>query len=192
MNKKISSTNKLVLCALCIAVNLVLGIVMAAIRFPVYLDTLGTIFIAICFGPWYGACVGGLTNLLTSFISGSMGDLPFMLVNIAVGLVVGFMFLKFRFTLISAVITGIIVGIIAPIIGTPIGIAVYGGLTGTVSDVAVALLKQSGMDIFAASFFPKLFNNLIDKTGCLLLSYLLIRSLPANMKPLCYARQRQV
>ena len=28
------------LCALCIAINIVLGIVMAAIKFPVYLDTI--------------------------------------------------------------------------------------------------------------------------------------------------------
>ena len=168
------------LCALCIAINIVLGIVMAAIKFPVYLDTIGTLFTAIFFGPWYGAVVGALTNFLTAILSGSMGDMPFMLVNIAIGLVAGFIFRKVKLTLVSAIVTGIIVGFLAPVIGTPIGIAVYGGLTGTVSDIAVAVLKQSGLGIFASSFLPKLFNNLIDKIGSLLLVYLLVRALPVN------------
>ncbi len=64
MNKEISNTMKLMMCGLAIAINIVLGIVMAMIKFPVYLDTIGTIFIAIYFGPWYGAAVGGLTNFL--------------------------------------------------------------------------------------------------------------------------------
>ena len=120
-----------------------------------------------------------------------MGGMPFMLVNIAIGLVVGFIFRYIKLTLVSAIITGIIVGIIAPVIGTPIGIAVYSGLTGTVSDIAVAVLKQSGMGIFASSFLPKLFNNLIDKTGSLLLVYLLIQALPYNMKPACFAKKNK-
>ncbi len=185
MNKQLSKTTTLLFCALCIALNIVLGIVMAAIKFPVYLDTIGTIFTAVCFGPVYGVCVGALTNFLTAIISGSLGGMPFMLVNIAIGLVVGLIFRKFRLTLASAIITGIIIGIIAPVIGTPIGIVVYGGLTGTVSDIAVAVLKQSGMGIFAASFIPKLFNNLLDKTLSVLIVFFLIKALPAYMKPTC-------
>ena len=178
------------LCALCIAINIVLGIVMAAIKFPVYLDTIGTLFTAIFFGPWYGAVVGALTNFLTAILSGSMGDMPFMLVNIAIGLVAGFIFRKVKLTLVSAIVTGTIVGFLAPVIGTPIRIAVYGGLTGTVSDIAVAVLKQSGLGIFASSFLPKLFNNLIDKIGSLLLVYLLVRALPVNLKPACFTKRK--
>ena len=170
MNKEISNTMKLMMCGLAIAINIVLGIVMAMIKFPVYLDTIGTIFIAIYFGPWYGAAVGGLTNFLTAILNG-MTDMPFMLVNIAIGLVIA-------------------VGIIAPIIGTPIGIAVYGGLTGTISDVAVVWLKQSGASIFAASFLPKLANNLVDKIGSCLIIYLLIKSMPATLKPACLLQRK--
>lgn len=170
------------MCGLAIAINIVLGIVAAAIKFPIYLDTIGTIFIAIYFGPWYGAAVGGATNFLTALLNG-MTDMPFMLVSIAIGLVVGFIFRKAKITLINVIIAGVIVGIVAPVIGTPIGIAVYGGLTGTVSDVAVLWLKQSGADIFTASFLPKLFNNLLDKVGSCLIIFLLIKALPGSMRP---------
>ena len=186
--QKISGTTKLVLCGLAIALNIVLGIVTAALKFPFYLDVMGTIFIAIYFGPWYGAAVGALTNILTSIFSGSFSGMPFMLVSIVVALIVGFVFQKVKFNFGTALIVGIITGIVAPLVGTPIGIAVYGGLTGTISDVAVMFLKQSGAGIFTASFIPKLFNNLIDKIGSILIVYLVVVSLPGNLKPRCYKK----
>lgn len=191
MNKKMSGTTRLVLCGLAIALNIVLGIVTAALKFPFYLDVMGTIFIAIYFGPWYGAAVGALTNILTSIFSGSFSGMPFMLVSIVVALIVGFIFQKVKFNFVTALIVGIITGIVAPIVGTPIGIAVYGGLTGTVSDVAVMFLKQSGAGIFTASFIPKLFNNLIDKIGSILIVYLVVVSLPGNLKPKCYGKKNR-
>ena len=115
MNKKISgTTTKLVLCGLAIALNIVLGIVTAALKFPFYLDVMGTIFIAIYFGPWYGAAVGALTNILTSIFSGSFSGMPFMLVSIVVALIVGFVFQKVKFNFGTALIVGIITGIVAP------------------------------------------------------------------------------
>ena len=187
MNKEISGTTRLVLCGLAIALNIVLGIVTAALKFPFYLDVMGTIFIAIYFGPWYGAVVGALTNILTSLFSGSFTGMPFMLVSIVVALIVGFV----KFNFVTALVVGIITGIAAPVVGTPIGIAVYGGLTGTISDVAVMFLKQSGAGIFAASFIPKLFNNLLDKIGSILIVYLVVLSLPGNLKPKCFGKNKR-
>ncbi|WP_461812305.1 CD3073 family putative ECF transporter S component [Faecalimonas sp.] len=183
MDKSFSPTTRMVFCGLAVALNIVLGIVTAALKFPFYLDVMGTIFIAILFGPWYGAAVGGATNLLTSVFSGSLSGIPFMLVSIAIGIIVGFAFRKINFTFLNTILVGILIGIVAPLIGTPIGIAIYGGLTGTVSDIAVMFLKQSGTSIFTASFLPKLFNNLLDKIGSMILVYLLISALPKNFKP---------
>lgn len=191
MNKEISGTTRLVLCGLAIALNIVLGIVTAALKFPFYLDVMGTIFIAIYFGPWYGAVVGALTNILTSLFSGSFTGMPFMLVSIVVALIVGFVFRKVKFNFVTALVVGIITGIAAPVVGAPIGIAVYGGLTGTISDVAVMFLKQSGAGIFAASFIPKLFNNLLDKIGSILIVYLVVLSLPGNLKPKCFGKNKR-
>lgn len=191
MNIQTSQTTKLIMCGLGIAINIVLGIIAAAIKSPVYLDTIATIFIAIYFGPWYGAAVGGATNFLTALLYG-MSDMPFMLVSISIGLIVGFIFKKVRFTLLNILIVGVVIGIVAPLIGTPIGIVVYGGLTGTISDVFVIALKQSGASIFAASFLPKLGNNLLDKIGSCLLIYLLIKAMPPTMKPVCLTGNKRV
>ena len=68
-------------------------------------------------------------------------------------------------------------------IGTPIGVAVYGGLTGTVGDILFLALKQGGANIFAASFIPKLINNLMDKMLASLLVFLVIKKLPKQYQP---------
>ena len=45
----------MIFCAISIALNIVLGIVTSSLKLPLYLDTIGTILIAVYFGPWYGA-----------------------------------------------------------------------------------------------------------------------------------------
>lgn len=186
MNKKFSSTQILIFAGLAIALNVVLGFITSAIKAPLYLDTIGTVFMAIYFGPWYGAAVGGASNFIASILTNPQG-MPFMIVSIVIGLVVGFVFRKINFSFVSSLIIGLVLSVVAPLIGTPIGVWVYGGLTGTVSDVAVMWLKESGASIFAASFIPKVFNNLLDKVGTCMILYFVISSLPKALRPDNYA-----
>lgn len=89
---------------------------------------------------------------------------------------------KYSFNFIVALITGLVLSVVAPLIGTPIGIWVYGGLTGTGMDFLFLWLRESGSSIFAASFIPKIINNLLDKVGTCLLVYLMWKSFPAQYK----------
>ena len=183
MNNKTKILN---FCAIAIAINVVLGILTSFWKLPLYLDTIGTVFVAVFFGPWYGASVGGITNIISSLIVGNIKGMPFLLVSVVIGIVVGFIARKWKWNFWTALITGLLLSVVAPLIGTPIGIWVYGGLTGTVSDFLVLWLKESGSSIFAASFIAKVFNNFWDKTGTCLLVYFLIKSLPKQYKPTKY------
>ena len=173
-------------CGVCVAMNIVLGIITSAMGIPLYLDTLGTVLTAALFGPVPGMIVGLLTNVITGLMT-SLSDIPFALVNMAVGLIVGLVAKKFKFTLVSAIVTGLALAVICPAIGTPIGIFVYGGLQGNIADVIVTGLVQSGQSLFAASFISKITSNLIDKVGTLIIAYFLIKAMPArflaNFKP---------
>jgi len=173
---------------LAVAINIVLGILTSMLKLPIYLDTIGTVVTAVLVGPLAGAVVGACTNIITGFIY-SIQDIPFLLVNVAVALVAGFIAKKFKFTLISAIICGLILSVLCPLIGTPIGIFIYGGLTGTVTDVIVMALKNSGSDIFAASFVAKVANNLLDKVGTCIIAFVLIQRLPVSLKNTLGGRQ---
>lgn len=171
-----NKTNVLVFSALGIAINIVLGYVAGILNIPLlFLDTIGTIFVAAVCGPFYGALTGGLTNVALGIIQNPK-NIPFALVNIAVGIVVGLIARKWKFDLKTAIITGLILSVVAPLIGTPIAVYVYGGITGDFNDVFFTWLTQTGQTIFAAAFIPRITSNIVDKVvSCIIVSLLLTR-----------------
>lgn len=169
--------------AICIALNVVLGTAVSALKIPLlFLDTIGTVLMAVLFGPWWGALVGILTNVVLSATS-SPTAVFFGLVNVAVAIVVGLMARKFNFTKwYIALITGLILSVVAPLIGTPIAVALYGGLNGTGMDFVVLWLRASGESVFASTFVSRITGNFVDKIATCILVMLLIVKLPLFMK----------
>ncbi len=173
----------MIMCAIAVALNIVLGTVVQKLQIPLlFLDAVGTIFAAVLFGPWYGAAVGTITNVLTGIITGNPKDIPFFLVNAVAGIIVGYMARKFKFTIVTSVITGLILSIVCPLIGTPISIWLYGGLTGGGNDFLFLVLKNSGMQIFSAAFIPRITGNIIDKIGSCLLVFAAMKYIPAQYR----------
>lgn len=158
-----SSTRKMVMSAFFVVLNIVMGLLVGALKIPLlFMDTIGTVFGAVWFGPVWGMIIGGLSNVLLA-ITQNPKDLPFALVNIVVGLVVGLIARKHKFDLKTAIITGLILAVVAPLIGTPIAVYVYGGITGDFNDVFFTALKQGGNTIFSAAFLPRIASNIVDK-----------------------------
>ncbi|RKD25805.1 ECF transporter S component [Ammoniphilus oxalaticus] len=178
MNKQ---TFKLGLAGLAIAVNVLAGSIVSSLKIPLlFLDAIGTIFIAVLLGPFWALGVGIVTNLVMGVTSGPTA-IPFGLVNGGIGLVVGLIARKYGFGWGSAIISGIIISIVAPLIGTPISIAMFGGLTGGGIDIFVLWLSQMGQSIFAAAFIPRITSNFVDKILSCILVLLLIKQLPATL-----------
>ncbi len=164
--------------AVCIVINIVFGTLVGILKIPLlFLDTMGTIIAAAVFGPIWGGAVGLLTNVIIGITTNPV-DIPFALVNMAVGIIVGLVAMKFGFKLRTAVITGLILAVVAPLIGTPIAIWIYGGLTGTSTDFFVAWLLASGESIFTSAFIPRIVGNLIDKVASCVIAYMVITRLP--------------
>lgn len=89
------STRTIVLMAVAIPINIVLGqVVASALKIPVYLDSIGTILVGVLAGPIAGAATGLLSNLAWTFVLagtpfGSPFAWPFAIVAAEVGLVAG-------------------------------------------------------------------------------------------------------
>lgn len=76
---------------LCVAINIIGGIDISSRRL-LYLDMLGTALAGIALGPWWGASVGLVTNMLLYFmLPSSPSLLVFAIVNILGGLYWGYM-----------------------------------------------------------------------------------------------------
>lgn len=175
------TTYALVFASIGIVINIVFGTVVSMIKIPLlFLDTIGTIFVAVILGPVYGAISGGLTNIIQGMITNPK-SIPFALVNITIGLIVGFIAKKYKFNYKIAIITGLILSVSAPLIGTPIAVWVFGGLTGGGTDIVFTWLVQSGQKIFTAAFIPRITGNFIDKIASCILVAFLIQRLPKDL-----------
>lgn len=164
--------------ALCVVINLVLGTIVQTLSIPlIFLDTIGTIFGAVLLGPFHGVLIGLTTNVVQGAMTNPR-NIPFALVNMAIGLAVGIVARRFRFDLKTALVTGLGLSVLAPLIGTPIAVWIYGGLTGGGTDFLVLWLRASGSSIFTSAFIPRITGNIIDKVVSCLLVALLIQRLP--------------
>lgn len=171
----------LVFSGICIALNLVLGTIVQMLKIPlIFLDTLGTIFGAVFFGPIYGGAIGFLTNVIQGMLTNPK-DIPFAVVNLMIGVIVGLIAQRFVFNWVTAFLTGLLLAVAAPLVGTPIAVWVYGGLTGGGTDFVFLWLLKSGQKIFTAAFLPRVAGNLVDKIACALLVSTVIRYLPADI-----------
>lgn len=88
------STAVLSLMAVAIAINITVGSLTAALRLPVYLDSIGTVLVGALAGPWAGALTGLLANLVWSLlpIPGGAGPATAFFAPVAavIGLMAGF------------------------------------------------------------------------------------------------------
>ena len=87
-------TRTIVLIPIAMAINIILGqTVAAALKVPVYLDSIGTILVGVLAGPIAGALTGGLTNLLWTYVLpapfNSPYAAPFFIVAVEIGLLAG-------------------------------------------------------------------------------------------------------
>lgn len=106
--------------------------------------------------------------------------MPFAIVNIVIGVVVGLISKKFGFKTPCCIITGLILSVVAPLIGTPISVILFGGLTGSAMDIMTGFLVQSGQKIFTSAFIPRIISNIIDKPlSCIIASIIIMRMPPS-------------
>ncbi|MGL5650852.1 MAG: CD3073 family putative ECF transporter S component [Paraclostridium sp.] len=174
------NTKKITFSAMCILVNIVFGMFVGMLNIPLlFLDTVGTVLGAVVLGPLWGALIGGGTNLVLGVISDPT-NIPFALVNIALGVIVGFIARKKSFGYKESILTGLLLAVVCPLIGTPISILLFGGLSGSGADLLVGFLVQSGQEIFTAAFIPRIISNIVDKPlSCILVVYFLSK-MPKN------------
>jgi ECF-type transporter family protein len=245
-------TRTIVLIPIAIAINIILGqTVAAALKVPIYLDSIGTILVGVLAGPLAGALTGALANLIWTYVLpapfhsdyaapffivaveigllagifgrfgffrsrpntswsrlgigaaivvvivaviGIYGFLPFytnsdtnlleltffagdaepwlvilgwIVALILIGSVVGLIALLFVRRDLGAAyvfVAGLACGIISAIISAPISALVFGGVTGSGTDLLVAAFQQAGSDLSTAVLQQGLLSDPIDKT----------------------------
>jgi energy-coupling factor transport system substrate-specific component len=118
--------------------NLGVGYLVTTLKLPLYLDSIGTVFVAIVGGPWTGIAAGIVAALVAGILFNP--SLPYYIpVVCAIGGLAGFLARRGFFASWPRVILGgLLQGVVALIVATPITAYVFGGVTpaGTASLIA--------------------------------------------------------
>jgi energy-coupling factor transport system substrate-specific component len=78
-------------------------------------------------------------------------------------------------------VAGAVTGIVAAFVSAPISAIVFGGVTGSGTDLVVAALRAGGADVFNASLGQGLFSDPIDKTITSFVVFIVLASLSTRL-----------
>lgn len=179
---RIPLTYVVALVPVAIALNIVGGQINTALHLPVFLDMIGTAVVAIVLGPWWGALVGALTNIIASFISGPIG-LPFAACNVVGALIWGYGVRNFGMgkSFWKFFILNILVAVFVSMTAVPIYVFLFGGATGHFSDMMTAAFLAMGQNLLVSVFSSNIIVSLADKIIAGFVALAIIEALPANM-----------
>lgn len=164
-----------------IAINIVVGQIVAMLKLPVYLDTIGSILVGAVCGPWAGALTGALSNIVWGLMSPSA--LPFFPVAAWIGFVAGWCArLGWFSSWYKAILAGLLIAGTTPFVATPIVVYIYGGVEGSGASLITAILVKSGHKVTSAAFYKNLMVEPFDKVPSALIAYLLALRLPVRFR----------
>ncbi|KNF09743.1 protein of unknown function DUF3816 [Gottschalkia purinilytica] len=162
-----------------IAINIVGFQITQLLRLPIYLDTIGTIMVAMICGPWVGAVAGLLTNLINAIFNPVY--LPFTFVSIAIGITTGYLSKKGMFLkLWKSIVSGIILTVVTTVIAAPITVLAFGGGTGHTTSAITATLLAAGQNIWKAVITSTIVGDSVDKIISAIIAYGIVKSMSSR------------
>lgn len=178
--KKDFSTMTWVLIPVAIAINIVIGQIVVLLKLPVFLDSIGTVLVAILCGPWAGALTGALSNTVWGLFNPE--SLPWWPVAFFIGLVAGFCAKAGLFkSWWKAIFSGFLIALTAAIVGTPINVYLFGGITASGSSFITAYLMQTGQSVVSAVLSTNFLIEPVDKITTAMLAFAIVQGLPKRL-----------
>jgi energy-coupling factor transport system substrate-specific component len=106
------NSTALALIPLAIAINIAVGQLVAVLKLPVYLDSIGTVLVGALIGPWVALLTGALSNIIWTLLGINPPAIWFAPVAAIIGLIAGFagragVFLRPSPRWLSALIVGV-------------------------------------------------------------------------------------
>ena len=175
--RKDFTTMTIVLIPVAIAINVAIGGIVRLLALPIFIDSIGTIFVAVVAGPWAGALTGILTNVFMG-LAVDPGWFPWFGVSAVIGLTAGFLSIGGMFRSWGrVVVSGLIIALASIIASSITNLVVYGGLAPDPTVVITAFFLERGFSDVAAVFATNFILEPIDKVATALLAYAIVRGL---------------
>lgn len=174
------SVKKMCIIAMAIVLNVFGGQIALILKLPIYLDSIGTIMIAILYGPLYGI----IPPLLYGVVMGCTVDiysLYFMPVGIILGLTTGLAARYFSLKGWRVIPGALLITIPGTIASSIITAVLFGGITSSGSTVIVQVLNKAGLGLTQSVFIVQILTDYLDRLLSLVLVAYLLHVIPSRL-----------
>lgn len=163
-----------------IALNIVVGQIVAVTGLPIYLDAIGTVLVSALAGPAAGVVTGILTNVIWGLLLNPI-SLPFAVVQVVIGVMAGYAarWGFFRMWYLAPV-AGLVTGIVAAVISAPIAAYLFGGATSAGTGAIVGAFQAMGQSLLGATTLQGLISDPLDKAITFTVVVIILAALPAR------------
>lgn len=176
-NEPFLTVRKLCVIAIAIVLNVIGGQIALLLHLPIYLDSMGTILIAILYGPVYGILPPLLYGLVMGFTL-DIFSLYFMPVGIILGLMTGIIARIFPLKGWKIIPGALFITVPGTIVSSIITAVLFGGITSSGSTVIVQLLNKMGLSLTVSVFIVQILTDYLDRLLSLFLVTWLLRVIP--------------
>jgi signal transduction histidine kinase len=174
----------LALVAIGALLDIVIGqVVRNVLKWPVYLDSIGTVLAGALGGPIAGAATGVIANLVWGVVFHDPGIMPYAITAGCIGLAAALAASRgaFRHAL-WAMGAGLLTGIMAALVSAPISAYVLNGAVGGGGQSVIAFLQATSDNILQAATLEGFIADPIDKTITFLVVWIILRALPVEVR----------
>ena len=153
----------------------------AGLQLPLFLDSTGTILVAVLAGPWVGGAAGLAANLIISSTVDPIAA-PYSIVSLALGFAAGLAARRnWRRQVRAALVLWGLCFLVATVGSTPINLYVHGGRSGIgFGDALYSTLMTARVPGVVAAFLGEAAVDLPDKLITVLAALLIYRALPGG------------
>lgn len=176
----IISVRKMCVVALAIVLNVIGGQIALMLHLPIYLDSIGTIMIAMLYGPVYGMLPPLLYGLVMGFTL-DIYSLYFMPVGLMLGLMTGLISKYFSLKKWRMIPGAMLITIPGTIVSAVITAVLFGGITSSGSTVIVQVLNKAGLGLTASVFIVQILTDYLDRLLSLVVVSYLLHVIPSDL-----------
>ncbi|HGD6245417.1 TPA: ECF transporter S component [Streptococcus agalactiae] len=155
--------------SIAIAINLVGANLALFLRLPIYLDTIGTLLIAVILGPWYAASTAFLSALI-NWMTTDIFSLYYSPVAIVIAIITGIL-IKRNCKPSSLLWKSLIISLPETIIASVITVILFKGITSSGSSIIAQFLHGIGLDMTSSLILVQVGTDYMDRLISLILVF---------------------
>ncbi|AGP29985.1 hypothetical protein [Corynebacterium terpenotabidum] len=172
----------LTLIPVALVLNIVVGQVVGTmgLPLPLYLDSFGTVLVAVLAGPAAGMATGGLSSIVWGAFNPTI--IPFAAGYALMGLGVGLIRHLWKTTWWKVALAGLVLGFLSGLVSAPVANFIFGGTAGTGTGLLVSGYESLGVSNTTAVFLQSWTSDPIDKVIIFLAVFAVYRALPLRTR----------